>query len=1164
MRSVIPILCGAALLLLPALPGHAQQVSGTIHTMWLDPADPDRQPVALPTLVTDDGRLLRLDMPAALLAAHGGTAGLDGRRVTLRLDAGGSPDLAAVDARDMDVRVSAIERVQGAPRFERDLRLAPAGAGSAAAVRMPYATLLCHYADSPDLEGRPKSYYERIMSDEYPSVPHYWSHVSGGRLSLSGSRVYGPYVLPWTHAQYHPWDPGSPMDNKIVQDCMDAADDDVYFPDFEGVIVQVNSTVGFYGGVAFSTALPRDGIAKSYKVALMAEGASPSMYAHEIGHNLGLPHSSGPYGLEYDSKWDVMSSGAWLAPGTTTEWHGTHTIGYHVDRLGWIPAHRRHVAPAGESTAILDPIDGGGSGANPQIAVIALPNHQFYTVEARQRTNPYSSPVPADAVLIHRISVPGAYGAAKVVDVDGNFDPNDEGAAWRVGETFRDRQNGVEVTVDAAIGGSFRVTIRTGAMDSIYVVPAAHRREVPFGAAAEIRDSAFIRITGPNAAAIPWSASVREGYHGTVVEAGAGTGSGWLRWRREAPDYLAPGTYVVPLVVTATGAQERYQSSWVMDTLTVTAPAGLVAGLDEIPLPDSVLVEQRKRDNWTIADCTATLRITGPGAQAAAWAVVRRPAWLTPDQSSGTGDECLSTTRSAIGMTPGSYADTVRIDVQGAERPVVWVQRMHVLAPLEIVPQRASLSASVPQSTLSAMDSVYVELRGDWAADALLRVEHSSAYLRIEDQTVTGSGWIRFRRRTIGLAPGTYPGQLRLVLDLDRQRQHVVTVADTVHVLAAPAALVPSATSVRDSAWVGEWSEARVYVQPQGEGSETRTWSIDAGPRNSPLSHVEGPVAGAGWVRWVRRLGERQQGLNVDTIRIRFVQAPHAEVLVLDSTWVMGGTQVVPLVITSAATRPAAQVGAMYVDTLQASGGVGARRWLLTSGSLPTGFTLDSITGVISGSTQQSGSFGFTVQLRAGDQTATAPFTLSVAWGELVILSAASRPAALMGADYADSLAAGGAGPDLRWHLMAGSLPTGLRLDSISGRVSGIAEAAGSFGYTVEARSNARTATRAFELTVGRPALQPSAILDQLLGGGSLTPDQVRFLDLLGNRNARLDVGDVRAWLVENAHLSAAETAELRSLLREEVPEVQHPDPAETGDDSTIPMTAHPRGGSDA
>jgi hypothetical protein len=61
--------------------------------------------------------------------------------------------------------------------------------------------------------------------------------------------------------------------------------------------------------------------------------------------------------------------------------------------------------------------------------------------------------------------------------------------------------------------------------------------------------------------------------------------------------------------------------------------------------------------------------------------------------------------------------------------------------------------------------------------------------------------------------------------------------------------------------------------------------------------------------------------------------------------------------------------------------------------------------------------------------------------------------------------------------------------------------------------------------------VQPAAILDQLLGSGSLTADHLRFLDLLGNRNGRLDVGDVRAWLIDSQQLSAAATAELRAIV---------------------------------
>ena len=39
-------------------------------------------------------------------------------------------------------------------------------------------------------------------------------------------------------------------------------------------------------------------------------------------------------------------------------------------------------------------------------------------------------------------------------------------------------------------------------------------------------------------------------------------------------------------------------------------------------------------------------------------------------------------------------------------------------------------------------------------------------------------------------------------------------------------------------------------------------------------------------------------------------------------------------------------------------------------------------------------------------------------------------------------------------------------------------------------------------------------MLDQLLGAGALKADEARFLDLQGNANGRLDVGDVRAWMI--------------------------------------------------
>jgi hypothetical protein len=51
-------------------------------------------------------------------------------------------------------------------------------------------------------------------------------------------------------------------------------------------------------------------------------------------------------------------------------------------------------------------------------------------------------------------------------------------------------------------------------------------------------------------------------------------------------------------------------------------------------------------------------------------------------------------------------------------------------------------------------------------------------------------------------------------------------------------------------------------------------------------------------------------------------------------------------------------------------------------------------------------------------------------------------------------------------------------------------------------------------MSVSRPTLVRDDVLDQLLGTGSaLSEEELRYLDLIGNDNGRLDVGDVLIFL---------------------------------------------------
>jgi hypothetical protein len=78
-----------------------------------------------------------------------------------------------------------------------------------------------------------------------------------------------------------------------------------------------------------------------------------------------------------------------------------------------------------------------------------------------------------------------------------------------------------------------------------------------------------------------------------------------------------------------------------------------------------------------------------------------------------------------------------------------------------------------------------------------------------------------------------------------------------------------------------------------------------------------------------------------------------------------------PLSITSPATLPQGNKTTPYSYTLQATGGWGTKTWSVDSGSVPTGLSLDSATGVLSGTPSAHGTFGFRSKVSASGYNAT-------------------------------------------------------------------------------------------------------------------------------------------------------------------------------------------------
>ena len=248
-----------------------------------------------------------------------------------------------------------------------------------------------------------------------------------------------------------------------------AAEADVYFPRFLGINLMFNKDVGEYA-LGGSTTLTRDGQTLDYGTTWI--GATPDgdpetiqkITAHEMGHTFGLMHSSGsvetPDG-PYDSRWDVMSRGGVCKPPDPL--YGCvapHTIAFHKDQLGWIPASRKFVADPGADRSLTIERLGVPLSDDHLMAEIPIGGSamQFYTVEARRFAG-YDEQIPGEGVVIHKVNL-NFLEAAEVVDADRDGDHNDEGATWLPGETFVDPTNGVsvEVTRETASGYGVRVT----------------------------------------------------------------------------------------------------------------------------------------------------------------------------------------------------------------------------------------------------------------------------------------------------------------------------------------------------------------------------------------------------------------------------------------------------------------------------------------------------------------------------------------------------------------------------------------------------------------------------------------------------------------------------------------------------------------------------------
>jgi hypothetical protein len=159
----------------------------------------------------------------------------------------------------------------------------------------------------------------------------------------------------------------------------------------------------------------------------------------------------------------------------------------------------------------------------------------------------------------------------------------------------------------------------------------------------------------------------------------------------------------------------------------------------------------------------------------------------------------------------------------------------------------------------------------------------------------------------------------------------------------------------------------------------------------------------------------------------------------------------------------------------------------ITSGALPSGLSLNTSTGVISGTPtgiSSNTTYSFTVSVTDGSNTLSRNFSILI--NSVVTWSTTSGNIGTVYPDitsvFSYTLLANALANTPSYSVTSGSLPTGLSLDSSTGVISGTADSVGSnttYTFTVRASDGTATADRSFNIIVNAP----------IVSGGTLYSD---------------------------------------------------------------------------
>jgi len=149
-----------------------------------------------------------------------------------------------------------------------------------------------------------------------------------------------------------------------------------------------------------------------------------------------------------------------------------------------------------------------------------------------------------------------------------------------------------------------------------------------------------------------------------------------------------------------------------------------------------------------------------------------------------------------------------------------------------------------------------------------------------------------------------------------------------------------------------------------------------------------------------------------------------------------------------------------YSDQVVATG---TPTYIISSGTLPTGLSLNSSTGAVTGTPTYYGAYSFTIQ--AANETGSVTQSFSGAINRTPSWTDNTLATPIYNTAYSDSVVAIGY-PTPTYSVTTGTLPTGLSLNSSSGAVTGTTTATGSHSFTITASNTEGSISQAFSFDI--------------------------------------------------------------------------------------------------